>query len=95
MFSKSDLEYLNQSPYSIVLLNNHDVTIHSTVTGHDWIIVSSYGAESCYILHRHSGRDPYHRQDGNYKSLLDALEYIDHHEEWFVTHKMKAINSVK
>lgn len=95
MFSNSDITRLQQSTYSIIQINYHDVTMHSTVTGHDWIIVSSYGAESCYILHRHSGRDPYHRQEGNYKSLLDALEYIDHHEEWFVTHKMKAINSVK
>lgn len=93
MFSKSDLEYLKQSPYNIVLLNNHDVTIHSTVTGHDWIIVSSYGAADCYILHRHSGRYSYHRQEGAYKSLKDALIYIDQHENWFVDHKMKSKNN--
>lgn len=94
MFTNSDISYLKQSSYKIKQVNYHDATLHSTVTGHDWIIVSSYGAESCYILHRHSGKDPYHRQEENYKSLLEALEYIDHHEAWFAAHKMKTINRV-
>ena len=53
MFSKSDLEYLEQSLYDIVQLNNHDVTIHSRTTDHEWIVVSNYETPDCYILHRH------------------------------------------
>ena len=85
MFSKSDLEYLKQSPYDIIQLNNHDATIHSSLTGHDWIVVSNYKTQDCYILHRHSGRYPYHRQQGRYKSLKKALDYIKSHDEWFIS----------
>ena len=93
MFTESDIISLKCSKYSIFQLNHHDVTIHSTITGHDWIIVSSYGAADCYILHRHSGRYSFHRQEGAYKSLKDALMYIDQHEDWYVNHKMKSKNT--
>ena len=85
MFSDSDITRLRQSPYVMIQLNHHDTTIHSSRTGHDWIIVSNYETPGCYLLHRHSARYPFHRQSGVYKSLGDALRYIDHHEEWFIT----------
>ena len=88
MFSENDIELLRQSPYKVIQLNHHDVTIHSDRTGHDWSIVSNYETQDCYILHRHSARYSYHRQQGRYKSLEDALGYIDHHEKWFMNHKM-------
>lgn len=84
MFTDSDIEYLKQSSFHIVEANHHDATIHSEVTGHDWIIISRYDKSDCYILHRHSRRYPYHRQKGNYRSLSEALEYISGHEEWFM-----------
>ncbi len=83
MFSNTDIEFLRQSPYSVLQINHHDVTLHSNRTGHDWIIISCYGSSECYILHRHSRRYPYHRQKGTYRSLKDALEYISGHEEWY------------
>lgn len=89
MFSDLDMTLLNHLSYAILHINHHDVTMHSTVTGHDWIVVSSYGARNCYILHRHSGRDSYHRQGGNYKTLNEAIKYINRHEKWFAAHKMK------
>lgn len=85
MFSKTDLEQLKESPYTVIQSNHHDVTLHSSATGHDWIIVSNYETPGCYILHRHSARDPYHRQQGSYKSLSEALGYINKHEKWFTT----------
>ena len=88
MFSKIDMDQLKQSPYVMIQINHHDATIHSSQTGHDWIIVSNYETQDCYILHRHSAKYPYHRQRGTYKSLEDALGYIDHHEKWFINHKM-------
>lgn len=89
MFSKADLEYLKQKPYKILLVNYHDAQIHSDRTGHDWAIVSNYENESCFIQHRHSRRDPYHLQKEHFKNLGEAVEYIDHHEEWFIANKMK------
>ena len=84
MFNDLDMNLLKQSSYIILQMNYHDATIHSSVTGHDWIIVSSYERPNCYILHRHSRKYPYHRQKGHYKSLKDALDYIDQHEDWFL-----------
>ncbi len=88
MFSNSDITLLMQSSYGIIQINHHDATLHSELTGHDWIIISYYDASDCYILHRHSAKYPFHRQRGRYKSLEDALGYIDHHEKWFINHKM-------
>ena len=84
MFNDLDMNLLKQSSYVILQMNYHDTTIHSSVTGHDWIIVSNYERPNCYILHRHSRKYPFHRQKGHYKSLKDALNYIDQHEVWFL-----------
>lgn len=84
MFNDLDMNLLKQSSYVILQMNYHDATIHSSVTGHDWIIVSNYERPNCYILHRHSRKYPFHRQKGHYKSLKDALNYIDQHEDWFL-----------
>ena len=86
MFTDSDIVRLRQTSYSLLQITHHDVTIHSELTGHDWIIISYYDSSDCYILHRHSRRYSYHRQKGNYKSLKDALKYIMEHEKWFDAH---------
>lgn len=88
MFSKTDLEYLHEQPYDILQQNNHDVTIHSRTTDHEWTIVSNYETPDCYILHRHSRRYPFHRQRGRYKDLKEALTYIANHDVWFSDNKM-------
>lgn len=88
MFDELGIERLKNSSYEILRLNYHDTTIHSQRTGHDWIIISYYDSSECYILHRHSRREPYHRQKGNYRSLKDALKYISGHEEWFAKYKL-------
>lgn len=85
MFDETGMEILKQSSYDLLEVNFHDATIHSPLTGHDWIIVSNYEDQGCYILHRHSARYPYHRQQGRYKSLKEAIKYIDRHEKWFTT----------
>ena len=89
MFNRSDLTSLDQlrHKYTIIVCNQHDVTFHSERTGHDWIIVSKYDTSTCYILHRHSQRAPYHRQQGEYRSFEEAMDYIEGHEIWFSAHK--------
>ena len=82
MFTDTDIALLRQLPYKVLRVNHHDATLHSSITGHDWIVVSSYGGPGCYILHRHTAKDPYHRQRGQYGSLREAMEYINRHEEW-------------
>ncbi len=88
MFRKTDLEYLRQQPYDIIQINYHDATIRSFLTDHEWIVVSNYETPECYILHRHSGRYPFHRQKGRYRDLREALDYIAGHDEWFLENKM-------
>ena len=85
MFDEAEMSLLRQSSYDILQLNHHDATIHSRVTGHEWIIVSNYQSPDCYILHRHSRKYSFHRQRGQYTSLKDALRYIDSHEKWFIS----------
>ena len=89
MIRREDIEHLMDSSYEVILFNCHDVTLHSNRTGHDWIIVSDYGYDGCFILHRHSQRDPYHRQRGRYNNLEVALKYIERHEKWFVRKKKR------
>lgn len=91
MFSDSDISRLRCSSYTILQLNHHDVTLHSSLTGHDWIIISCYDSADCCIRHRHSQRDPYHPHKSIYKSLKAALDYIDLHEAWFAKHKLPVI----
>ena len=88
VFSKSDIEHLKQLPYDSLQQNNHDVTIHSRITDHEWIVVSNYETQECYILHRHSRRYPFHWQQGRYKDLKEALTYIANHDVWFSDNKM-------
>lgn len=93
MFSINDIDLLRQSPYEVVRFNSHDVTLHSERTGHDWIIVSDYGRKDCYILHRHSPRDPYHQQRGRHNSLEAAMNYVKRHEKWVM--RKRAWNGMK
>ena len=55
---------------------------------YEWIVVSNYETPDCYILHRHSRRYPFHRQQGKYKDLKEALCYIANHDSWFSDNKM-------
>lgn len=95
MFNKADVNYLKQleAQFVIYQINFHDATIHSNMTGHDWVIVSNYSDQKCYILHRHNERDPYHRQKGTYESMRDALNHIAAHDMW-LQHKKKNISSM-
>ena len=90
MFSDCDLEFVKESAYEVRQANHHDVTLHSRLTGHDWVIVTNYAAPNCYLLHRHSTGQPYHRQCGQFDSLTEAPRYIDGHEKWAVSKKNDA-----
>ena len=83
MFTTSDLEILSEltnQHYRILVANGHDITISSLLTGHEWVIVSDYGCDTCYILHRHSRCYPFHPHHGFYKSMADAFKYIEGHD---------------
>ena len=86
MFSRDELLSFDKlrDDYSILCSNCHDIRLKSRLTGHEWVIISPYGRGSCEILHRHSGRDPFHHQKGRYPTLWEALEYIKNHDAWCI-----------
>lgn len=86
MFTQSDIMSLGSvsgDKYHILTSNCHDITICSLLTGHEWIIVSDYGARGCYLFHRHSRGQPFHRQRGQYSSLEKAIDYIEGHDMYY------------
>lgn len=100
MFTASDLTALDTAGfkrrYEVRTVNAHDISLHSHISGHDWMIISNYTTSGCIIMHRHSNKDPFHRQHGHYESLQDALVYISHHDNWFFGRKkrhLKAVNA--
>ena len=97
MFSASDLAILYTDDfkklYDVRVVNAHDVSLHSLISGHDWMIISNYATSSCHITHRHSNIDPFHRQRGSYKSLQDALTYIRQHDIWSSSKKKRHLTA--
>lgn len=93
MFSKENLAELIPrvgGEYNVIRANGHDIYLHSLLTGHDWIIISHYADRRCIIMHRHSDREPFHRQHGHYASIWDAIGYISQHDESYYKHHMKS-----
>ena len=92
MFDKKDLEAFvktTKDRYDVQCLNCHDITIYSKASGHGWCIVSNYQDGSCYVLHRHHRRYPYHRQRDisgrwSFGSLEEAVISIQEHDDWWV-----------
>ena len=73
--------------YMVLVCNAHDVHLQSLLTGHEWIIISPYDNSCCQILHRHSPDGSFHHQQGQYRSLSSALDYIRRHDAWFCEKK--------
>ena len=99
MFSTSDFAVFDtasfKNHYEVRTVNAHDINLHSHISGHDWMIISNYTTGGCIIMHRHSNKDLFHRQYGNYESLHDALAYINHHDSWFSGKKKRHLKAVK
>ena len=99
MFTTSDLAAIDtasfKKQYEVRTVNAHDISLHSRSSGHDWIIISNYTTSGCIIMHRHSNKDSFHRQHGNYESLQDALAYIRHHDSWFSGMQKRHLKAVK
>ena len=98
MFNRDELCLLSslKDEYTILISNGHDVRLWSSLTGHEWIIISPYDGSACEILHRHSMRNSFHHQHGQYMSLADAYDYIQKHDIWYCQkHKVVANRSVK
>lgn len=78
-----DLVYSLKDDYQVLICNAHDIRLRSKTTGHEWIVISPYDGSACEILHRHSVRNSFHHQRGQYDSIMSAIEYIKRHDQWY------------
>ncbi len=63
MFSTEDLKVLDPKYFSIIAVDDYDVTIMSRNTGHIWYIHNPEypGEGTCIIFHKHKASHPYHQ----------------------------------
>ena len=85
MIANDELRLIREragSDYRFIIVTNHDIWLHSCLTGHDWKIVSNYADARCTLLHRHSERYPFHDQPGHFRNAVAAFEEIRKHDRW-------------
>lgn len=80
MFSAEDLKWLDKKYFSIIAVDDYDLTIMSKNTGHYWYLHNSE-AGVLVLFHRHSGNDPYHFQRRE-NTVHTAVRYIRKHNKF-------------
>lgn len=83
MFSTADLKALDPKYFSIIAVDDYDVTIMSRNTGHIWYIYNPEypGEGTCIIFHKHKAEHSYHRH-GRANTLRQAVRSTKGHEKW-------------
>lgn len=83
MFSAEDLNVLDPTYFSIIAVDDYDVTIMSRNTGHIWYIHNPeyLGEGTCIIFHKHKASHPYHLH-GKTNTLRQAVREIQKHDRW-------------
>ena len=77
MFSTEDLKYLDPKNFSIISVDDYDVTIMSRNPGHIWCLYNpEYLGEGIVIIfHKHKASHPYHQQ-GRTNTLRQAMRGV-------------------
>ena len=83
MFDAEDLKCLDPKYFSIISVDDYDVTIMSRNTGHIWYLHNpKYSGEGTVIIfHKHKASYPYH-QHGRANTLRQAVRGIKSHDKW-------------
>lgn len=83
MFSTEDLKCLDPKYFSIISVDDYDVTIMSRNTGHIWYLHNpEYPEEGTVIIfHKRKASHPYH-QHGRANTLRQAVRGIKSHDKW-------------
>lgn len=91
MFSSEDLKVLDSKYFSIIAVDDYDVTIMSRNTGHIWYLHNpEYSGEGTVIIfHKHKASHPYH-QHGRASTLRQAVRGIKSHDKWQMGGRKKA-----
>lgn len=83
LFSTEDLKVMDPKYFSIIVVDDYDMTIMSRNTGHIWYIHNPEypGEGTCIIFHKHKASHPYH-QHGRANTLRQAVKSIKGHDKW-------------
>ena len=83
LFSTEDLKCLDPKYFSVIYVDDYDVTIMSRNTGHIWYLhYPEYPGEGMVIIfHKHKASHPYH-QHGRVNTLRQAVREIESHVKW-------------
>lgn len=83
VFSAEDLKVLDPKYFSIITVNDYDVTIMPRNTGHIWYIhnLEYSGEGNCIIFHKHKASHPYH-QHGRANTLRQTVRSTKAHDRW-------------
>lgn len=90
MFRTEDLKCFDSKYFSIISVDDYDVTIMSRNTGHIWYLHNpEYPGEGTVIIfHKHKASHPY-QQHGRAQSLRQAVRSIKEHDRWQMGGKNK------
>ena len=90
MFRTEDLTCFDSKYFSIISVDDYDVTIMSRNTGHIWYLHNpEYPGEGTVIIfHKHKASHPY-QQHGRAQSLRQAVRSIKEHDRWQMGGKNK------
>ena len=83
MFSHEELQSLDPKYFSIIAVDEYDVTIMSRCTGHYWYLHNPEYPEqgTIIVFHRHNGNLPYHLH-GRGNSLRQVVRSIKSHDRF-------------
>ena len=83
MFSTEDLKCLDPKHFSIISVDDYDVTIMYRNTGHIWYLHNPeyQGEGTVIIFHKHKESHPYH-QHCRANTLRQAVKGIKSHDKW-------------
>lgn len=90
MFDANDLICIDATYFTVIMVDDYDVTVKSNNTGHYWYIHNcGYpGKKNVVVFHRHNGNLPYHSQC-KVNTLRQAIKGIKSHDKWQLNARKK------
>lgn len=83
MYSQRELEAIDKKYFSIILMNEYDVTLMSKNTHHVWQLhnVELPDEEITVVFHKHHVSHPYHTHS-RVRTLGSAIRNIKNHDRY-------------
>jgi len=86
MFTKAELQLLNDSYFTPLRNDENFYEIVSKNTEHCWIIQKHQSStlKPIFIHHKHSIKDPYYHKHGQSKNIDIAIKIIQKHDNYVI-----------